>query len=291
MRGLFYLWKQEKYASRLINNNIALNKKKYYYIRWSNQRTFPPSNPLWSPPLLMKVIQLLAILTFLFNWTSVSCQENLDWQIDTLQSYVDRSNLAYDHYQYKDAINYASLLIEKGREFKKPVYEFLGYDIIGGIYIETNDSIQGKVYSEKALEIAREIGKDSLIAWGTLNLGILYSENKNTYEKAIEYFEESIKINQRLNEHNEVYLTYINLIWTHLDNERPQRALSVLKMAEALPNTELDPPINKIYMELLYGRYYLATQNYGLAKSKLEKVAALAIRMNTLIWHWKLTKT
>lgn len=223
----------------------------------------------------MKVIQLLALLTFLFNWTPVLCQNTDDWQIDTLQSYVDRSNLAYDHYQYKDVINYASILIEKGKEFKRPVYEFLGYDILGGIYIETDDSIQGKVYSEKALQIAREIGKDSLIAWGTLNLGILYSENKNTYEKAIQYFEESIAINKKLNEHNEVYLTYINLIWTHLDNEQPQRALAVLKLAEALPHTELDS-INKIYIDLLYGRYYLTTKNYAQAKKKLERVAALA---------------
>ena len=98
----------------------------------------------------MKVIRLPTIFAFFLFASVAISQEQPEWQLDTLQSYVDRSNQAYDVYQYKDAIKYASLLIEKGKEFERPVYEFLGYDILGGIYTETDDSIQGKIYSEKA---------------------------------------------------------------------------------------------------------------------------------------------
>ncbi|AYN67803.1 response regulator [Euzebyella marina] len=223
----------------------------------------------------MKVIRLPTIFAFFLFASVAISQEQPEWQLDTLQSYVDRSNQAYDVYQYKDAIKYASLLIEKGKEFERPVYEFLGYDILGGIYTETDDSIQGKIYSEKALALARTIGKDSLIAWGTLNLGILYSENKNTYHKAIQYFEESIAINEKLGDYNEIYLTYVNLIWTHLDNNAPEKAYQFLQKAEALSGKQIDS-LNKMYIDLLYGRYYLTQKNYTQARLKLEKIASLA---------------
>ncbi|MFC4097090.1 tetratricopeptide repeat-containing hybrid sensor histidine kinase/response regulator [Euzebyella saccharophila] len=220
------------------------------------------------------------ILYILFIWSTVAiAQTDTSWQKDTLQSYVDKSNIAYDNYQYKDAIKYASLLIEKGKEYELGYYEFLGYDILGGIYIETDDSIQGKIYSEKALSIARTLKADSLVAWGALNLGILYSENENTYDKAIEHFEESISINKKLEDHNEVYLTYINLIWTLLDNDQPKKAYEVLKKARTLPNIEIDT-LNKVYLDMLHGRYLLTQKNFSAAQAKLEKIAAIADKEN-----------
>ncbi|WP_209399842.1 response regulator [Pseudozobellia sp. WGM2] len=223
----------------------------------------------------MSKIKLLALLGFLCCSTIAIGQSDSIWTRDTLESYLNRSNAAYDLYQYKEAIEYASELVEKGKEYKQRDYEFLGYDLLGAIYAESDDSVQGKKYSEKALELAREMGEDSLIAWGALNLGILYSDNKNTLDLAIHYFEESIALNEKLKDFDEVYLTYINLIWTYLDNDEPDKAYKILKQAETLPVKDIDT-LNKVYMDLLYGRYHLTQKNYRAAELKLKYIADLA---------------
>lgn len=227
------------------------------------------------PKNLMKKIRQSTLVGFLLYTTFVIAQNDSIWQRDSLESYLNKSNDAYDLYKYKEAIEYASILVEKGKEYDQTDYEFLGYDILGAIYVETDDSVQGKRYSEKALELARKSGKDSLVAWGALNLGVLYSENENTLDKAIRYFQESIAINEKLKDYDEVCLTYINLIWTYLDNDQPDEAYKFLQRASALPQSKIDS-LNKVYIDLLYGRYHLAKKNYTTAASKLENIAVYA---------------
>ncbi|MBU2946019.1 tetratricopeptide repeat-containing hybrid sensor histidine kinase/response regulator [Zobellia uliginosa] len=224
----------------------------------------------------MSILRPLVFVFFLFSHlTNVLAQNTTEWQRDTLESYVNRSNEAYDQYNYKEAIKYASTLVKKGQEYNYDYYEFLGYDILGGIYSETEDTIKGKIYSEKALELARSIQVDSLVAWGALNLGILYSDNENTYKKAIQFFKESIEINEQNKDYDEVYLTYVNLIWTYLENNQFDEAYTFLQKAEALSTKEVDS-LDKLYMDLLYGKYYLAKKKYNTAALKLEKIAQTA---------------
>ncbi|CAM3480503.1 response regulator [Zobellia roscoffensis] len=223
----------------------------------------------------MTILRPFLLIFFLSHLSNVLAQNTTEWQRDTLESYVNRSNDAYDQYNYKEAIKYASTLIEKGHEYNYDYYEFLGYDILGGIYAETEDTIKGKIYSEKALELARSTQSDSLIAWGALNLGILYSENKQTYVKAIKYLKESIEINEKNQDYDEVYLTYVNLIWTYLENNQIDDAHTFLQKAETLSLQKVDS-IDKLYMDLLYGKYYLARKKYDAAAKKLEKIASTA---------------
>lgn len=223
----------------------------------------------------MSILRALVFVFFLTHLTNVQAQNTTEWQRDTLESYVNRSNDAYEQYNYKDAIKYASTLIEKGHEYNYDYYEFLGYDILGGIYSETEDTIKGRIYSEKALELARTTQADSLVAWGALNLGILYSDNKQTYAKAIEFFKESISLNEKNKDYDEVYLTYVNLIWTYLDNNQIDKAYTVLQKAEALSTKNVDS-LDKLYIDLLYGKYYLAKKKYDSAAQKLENIAFTA---------------
>ncbi len=216
------------------------------------------------------------LLYFLFTFHSLAAQDSIHSKIDTLESIVDKSNEAYDAYNYKDAIEYGAALVEKGKEYNNDYYTFLGYDILGGIYAEMEDSVRGRIYSEKALGIARTAKTDSLIAWGTLNLGILYSDNPKTYQKAIQFFEESIAINTKNKEWNQVYLTHINLAWTYLDNHELGKAYNILNKAKSISEKIDVAPLNKQYIELLSGRYYLAKQEYTTAKRELESVAKKA---------------
>ncbi|WP_072991133.1 tetratricopeptide repeat-containing hybrid sensor histidine kinase/response regulator [Pseudozobellia thermophila] len=227
----------------------------------------------------MKKFKQSTLVGFLLCTTFAFAQSDSLWQRDTLESFLNKSNAAYDLYRYKDAIEYASALVEKGQEYNQKDYEFLGYDLLGAIYAETKDSVQGRKYAEKALELARKSGQDSLIAWGALNLGILYSDNKNTLDIAVRYFEESIAVNQKLKDFDEVYLTYINLIWTYLDNDQPNKAYKYLQKASALPAEKIDS-LNKVYLNLLYGRYHLYQKNYETAALQLENAALYADREN-----------
>ncbi|OWW24807.1 hypothetical protein B4Q04_13155 [Zobellia sp. OII3] len=239
----------------------------------------PTVQPYTGPNVNMRISKPLVFIFFLALYTNGIAQEATDWKRDTLELYVNRSNDAYDEYNYKEAIKYASALVEKGKEFNYKYYEFLGYDILGGIYSETDDSVQGRIYSEKALELARATHADSLIAWGTLNLGILYSDNKATYEKAVRFFKESIDINEKNQDYDEVYLTYVNLIWTYLDNKQIDEAYTYLQKAEDLSAKEVDS-LDKLYIDLLYGKYYLIKKEYDAAAQKLENIALTADKNN-----------
>ncbi len=215
----------------------------------------------------------LIICCLLLTPYSLSSQEIPEHQIDTLQSIISRSNEAYDVYNYKNVIKHGATLIKKGKEFNNNYYTFLGYDILGGAYSELDDTIQGRRYSEKALEIARTSGSDSLISWATMNLGIFYSNKPQTYQKAIRFFEESIAINEKNNELAQVYLTYINLAWTYLDHGEMDKAYAILKKAVSISNTIDVYSSDKRYIELLLGKYHLAKKEYIPAMIKLESVS------------------
>jgi len=224
----------------------------------------------------MTLKKALISLCFLLSLHCLIAQDSIPTPIDTLESIVNKSNKAYDAYNYKDAIRYGAALVEKGKEYHHDYYTFLGYDMLGGIYAEMEDSVRGRIYSEKALEIARSTKADSLIAWGTLNLGILYSDNPKTYQKAIQLFEESIAINTENNAWNQVYLTHINLIWTYLDNKKLDKAYTLLNRAKSIAEKAEVDSMNEQYIELLTGRYYLAKKEYTTAKKKLESSAKRA---------------
>ncbi len=224
-----------------------------------------------STPMTFRIPLIICYL--LISPYNVSSQETLERQNNTLQSIIYKSNEAYDAYNYKEVIKHGAALVEKGKEYNSDYYTFLGYDILGGVYSELDDTVQGRIYSEKALEIARTSGSDSLISWGTLNLGILYSNRPQTYQKAIRFFEESIAVNEKNNELAQVYLTYINLAWTHLDHGEEDRAYTILTKAKSISNKIEVHSLNKSYVELLLGRYHLAKKEYTPAIGLLESVA------------------
>ncbi len=220
----------------------------------------------------------LLLLYFILYFISVVAQDSTKTPKHVLENHVKKSNQAYDAYNYVEVQKHGSALIDKGKKYGNDYYTFLGYDLLGGMYSEIDDSIQGKIYSEKALQIARKTKADSLIAWGTLNLVILYSDNTKTYQKAIRYFEESVALNSKNNELRQVYLTYINLAWTYLDNKELGKAFSVLNKAKAMPEKIEVGVLNEQYIEMMFGRYYLQKEQYSAAKKRLVAVSNKADR-------------
>ena len=224
----------------------------------------------------MDIKKPVLLLFCLFSLFCLEARQKGDLQNDSLEIIIKKSSDAYAAFNYKDAIKHASAVIEKAKKIHEAYYTFLGYDMLGGIYLETGDTLKGRQYSEKALKIARATGQDSLIAWGTMNMGILYSENKNTYDKAIRYFEESIVINEKIGELEQVHLTYISLAWTYLDHDRLNDAYRVLNKARAIAEKIEVDYINNLYIELLFGRYYKAKKNYGRAIGQLDFIVQKA---------------
>ena len=205
-------------------------------------------------------------------------QENLENQRDTLESLIDSTNEAYDNFNYKDAIKYGSALIDMAKKHDEDYYTFLGYDMLGAIYLGLDDTIKGRIFSEKALALARSTRQDSLIAWGALNLGILYSDNEITYPKAVRYFEESVDINEKIGELHEIYLIYMSLAWTYLDFNEFEKAREILLKADAISKKTAVDPKDAYFFKMLWGRYHLAQKNYSAARKELESAARNADR-------------
>ncbi|MFS4468068.1 response regulator [Maribacter sp. 2210JD10-5] len=224
----------------------------------------------------MKTKRLVVLSFFLLKVLFLLAQDTTTWQKDTLQSILKKSEVAYEDYNYKDAIIYASQLIEKGIAYDDDYHQFLGYDLFGSIYFETNDSVSGRIYAEKALEIARHTKSDSLIARANVDLAIIYSQNKNTTSKGIHLLKESIALYKELNDLDQLYFSYINLAWIFLDLDKPDEAFSFLQKIKSISSRiELEQK-DVLYWKLLFGKYYQVMKDYDNAVEQFHLVAQQA---------------
>ena len=223
----------------------------------------------------MAKINHCVLILFLLLSNYSKGQEILPDQKKDLDSILNTATEAFLSYEYQETIKNCGLLINKGTHLKADYYRFVGYDLLGNVYYTTKDSIKARVNLEKGLQIALEIKSDSLIAWSYTNLGSIYSENDKTVTKAIDYFEKSININQRLKNQSQVYLTYINLAWSYLDLNRLEDAFKVLKKANTISESAKISEVNKGFIKFLFGRYYYLKKDLKKAKKYCDEVSEI----------------
>ncbi|OEK06163.1 hypothetical protein A8C32_19225 [Flavivirga aquatica] len=224
----------------------------------------------------MTSIKRFILLFIIIYGPYVLAQNVTSAKRDTLNSIFKKSVKSLESYNYKDAIKYSSRLIDLSTLYKDDYHEFLGYDLLGTVYRKIDDSISAKANAEKALQIALECKSDSLISWSYVNLGVIYSENENTKDKGIVFFEKSVALNEKLKNEEEVYLIYINLAWSYLDLNQEDEAFKILKKANSISGNPKISRLNKEFIRFLFGRYHYQKKNYRLAKKKLISVAAVA---------------
>ncbi len=224
----------------------------------------------------------LLVFTFLLCCTStfiVTAQQKAISQ-DSLQALRDLISEHRKNLDYKGAIDMSALLISNADNSKNLFFKFVGYDQLGTIYTEIKDTLQARLSYEKALEIAQETKADSLLSWSYVSLGNVESDQKDNYQKGIDYYQKSITINDASNKQDENLIPYINIGWTYLDEHQEDKALPFLIKAKNLAvNDSLNYRLQATIKTLL-GRYNIKKQNYTLADELLSDAAAIVDENN-----------
>jgi len=218
--------------------------------------------------VLFVLLSLFGLQVYAQNLT-----ENQQTYIDSLVTEVKEASERYD---YKTTVVLCSALIEEGERLKSNYSKFFGYDLLGTVYTDLEDSAKARLNTQKALDVAKSIENDSLIAWGNLNMGNVYSDRPNDYHKAFKYFDNSLGYYEAKQDYISAYLVYINMAWTFVEHDRYDEAYDIIKKSEKLAtNTEI-PDYYLVYNTLFSGKYHYYKKNYKRAEKYFLKTVKIA---------------
>lgn len=222
------------------------------------------------------IIILLMCLTSTFTATAqekIISKDSLEALRETIRDHRDDLN-------YKQAIESAALLISSAESAENKFFKFIGYKELGTTYTEIKDTLQARLSYEKALEIAQETKADSLLSWSYVSLGNVESDQKENYQKGIDYYEKSIAINDASNKQDENLVPYINIAWTYLDEQQEDKALPFLLKAKNLALKDSTNYRLQVNIKTLLARYNIKKSNYTLADELLNDAVTIVEKNN-----------
>lgn len=174
---------------------------------------------------------------------------------DTLRKLDKFLNEAIERYDYSTAIDYSAHLIDLASKEKDVKYLYRGYRILGITYQNLNDLERARENYEKALEYALHTDNDTILMGAYNNLGNVFSENKETVEKGLDYYDKALSYGNNIQNFSGILTPILNKGWTHLDHEQYERALPYLQEAKILLKNEENLIANSQLMTL-FGKYY-----------------------------------
>src|SRR5690606_37846614 len=123
-------------------------------------------------------------------------------------------------------------------------------------------------------EYAQKEENDTLILGAYNNLGNIYSEDINTTQIGIDYYNLVINLATKIDHPESIFNPTVNIAWTYIDNKQYTRAKPYLVKAWELFGEKNDPFIES---QLLYleGRYSMGINNLDKAKTSFEKAITL----------------
>ncbi|QED37636.1 response regulator [Antarcticibacterium arcticum] len=208
------------------------------------------------------------LTTALFHAQQVN---NADTYLDSLYT---SSSSHHKNYKYKEAIESALLLIEESGKAKNDYYRYQGHKILGGSYNDLNDTLRAKRNYEDALASAQRTEIDTLILGAYNNLGNIYSEDTNTTQIGIDYYNLVINLATRLGKTENIFTPVVNIAWTYLDNRQYKKAWPYLERAWELFGDRNDN-LSRSQLATLTGRYYVGINEPAKAKPYFEEAIQL----------------
>ena len=191
-----------------------------------------------------------------------------------LDSLHQSSTTDFKNYKYKEAIETSLLLIEKAKKSNNDYYHFQGHNILGGSYNDLNDTLRAKKHYEDALVYAQRTEVDTLILGAYNNLGNIYSEDRNTTQIGIDYYNLVINLATKLGKTDFLFTPIVNIAWTYIDNEQYKTAWPYLERAWELLGDKNDN-LSRSQLATLTGRYFMGVNNPEKAKPYFEEAIDL----------------
>jgi signal transduction histidine kinase len=173
-------------------------------------------------------------------------------------------------------------LIEQAKKRNNNLYSYHGHTILGYSYEDQNDTIRALKQYEYVLEYAKKLDDVSLLLKAYNNLGNIYSENKNTIQKGIDFYHNSIDIALDKDMPEELVVPTLNIAWTYIDNEDYDNAWLYLCRGLEL-FTDLENAQHSSQLNSLVGRYYMGKNQLDEAELYFQKSIAVVDKENLIL--------
>ena len=218
----------------------------------------------------MRKNYLLSFFGFLLCFAVVAQSPNKAYKIYT-DSLANAASSAYFDYDFNRSIEHSLELIDVASQ-KEDFYNLNhAYNVLGVIYEGLEDMVRAQENYEKALEFARLSKNDTLLWYAYNNLGNIYSSNKKTTEKGLQYYRKALEVSSRIPESDQALTPVMNIAWTHLENENYNQAFPYLERAWALfRKSKEEDLLTESNLNTLYGMYYSGKEDYELSRDYFE---------------------
>ncbi len=218
---------------------------------------------------------LIAILLLLFSCKILAQEIYISG--DSLNTLTQKAYKFQREYKIKNAIETGESIVAIAERQKDYYYAYIGHNILGYVYYLSKDSTHTRLSYEKALEAAKRTKTDSVLAWAYINLGNIESDRGVNYQRGIEYFKQSIRLNQNIGLEKYNIVPNFNIGWTYLNQESEDKGYPFLLEAQKLLQRH-DPSNERLKSGILVtlGKYHLAKGDLELARSHFEDATTAA---------------
>ncbi len=232
-----------------------------------------------SKPIKKLIALILIVLMFgLFLPVPVSTQQEY-----SADEYYNTAYKTFQKQQYEQTFEYCKKAIEmyKKAGIKNENYAY-AYILLGRIYADYYSQYDEaiKMY-QKAIKLAKEIGKEEIEAFSYNNIGAVY-DSQGKYKEALENYRKALAINKKAygEEHPDVAINYNNIGEVYrkqgkyeeaLENYRKALAINKKAYGEEHPDVAIDyNNIGAVYYDKK--DYHNAEQNFVQAVNIIEKI-------------------
>jgi two-component sensor histidine kinase len=174
-----------------------------------------------------------------------------------------------------EASDYAVQTLRLGEKINQPKAQAMAYSDLSNLFWKQSKFEKGLEYGLKSITIFESIGLNDLDYDFTLFLvGNNYLELKN-YQKALDYYDRSIKMGEQYGFYNNLSDVYISLadLYTYIGNypQAQKAGLNAVKYAELLENNFM-----QMRSWISIGKIYNQQKNYTAAVESLQKSISIA---------------
>ncbi|WP_026839314.1 response regulator [Gillisia sp. JM1] len=220
------------------------------------------------------------LIIFLLAFANLYSQQSAykDAHLESLRKLTSEH---LDKYEYNESIEVAMQMLEESKKRGNDYYVYHSNNILGVNYGDLNDTLHSRKYYKEALKVALKLDNDTLLLMSYNNLGNVYSEDKNTTQIGIDYYNRTIDLATEMNFNSRLLEPTANIAWTYLDLGLYDKAFPYLNRTWKLMG-DRDDNTTRAQLLTLMGRYYMGVNELEEAKSHLDEAIQIVER-DTLI--------
>jgi signal transduction histidine kinase/ActR/RegA family two-component response regulator len=201
---------------------------------------------------------------------------------ESFQQLIDSSNNFYFEGNYRKSLEVNILLLKKALTENDLYNIHRGYRHLGYDYLALENNVLAEESFEKSEKFAKLSENDTATAMTYMDMANLYATLKEDYPKAFEYHDKSISLFKQIKDTAGLANAHYNAILTAFEAENYSKAFLHLIKAKKLRDYGTHSSY-AVGVEILFGEYYVAKQNFEMADIYLTRAIEWAKEKNLTI--------